>query len=333
LAVMVGGISYGLLILYLGGPAQYLGNKATIVTVDGQGYLALGVSVIPIIFGVAVTRLVSTGLGRVVTLGLLLPLILFIGLSSDSKQQFLVPVLIIIIAVHYLRRRIRFTLILPFVLFVILAFPVFNAYRGVRELSDVPSTVTQVNITDFEFLTRSVMGRFYGIDALTYAVRDTPGVMDFQYGATLEPLIVAPVPRQVWSDKPTVSFARTFANTYFGKFFFGSGIFAAPSILGEGYINFALPGMLLVGLLSGLILRSAYGYFIVRGGGAPAVFAYSIIFVHLFKFWEADLAGLIVAATTSLLLALIAIALIGSRVASPEKVAAPLNRRASLGAG
>src|SRR4029077_11185016 len=190
-----------------------------------------------------------------------LPLSLVVGFLSGSKGAFLTPFLFILIALHYLKKPVRIRSILAVGAVVVLVFPVFNAYRQVQDVTQLAQTLQSGTPLDVESLAQVGMSRFYGIDAMTYVIRDTPAVMDFQLGQTVWPLTYSLVPRQLWPDKPTVSFGKIFAETYFGRFFHGTGIAAAPTVVGEAYINFHLPGMLLTALWCGFILRLAYEYF------------------------------------------------------------------------
>ena len=157
------------------------------------------------------------------------------------------------------------------------------------------------------------MSRFYGIDSLAIIIRDTPTAMDFQHGKTVLPLFVAWVPRQIWEDKPTISFGKMFAEIYLGEFFAGTGTSASPTLLGEAYLNWHLPGLLLASLLSGVIIRVAYFWLIQRNLGAPAVFVYSQFFLYFFTFWEASIAGLLAERIASLVMLMAMVFLIGRR--------------------
>ena len=93
--------------------------------------------------------------------------------------------------------------------------------------------------------------------------------MDYQYGKTILPVFVAWIPRQLWPQKPIVVFGKIFSETYFFKWFTGTRAAASPTVVGEGYINFNFPGMLLVSFLCGIFLRSSYEYCIKRNFGLP----------------------------------------------------------------
>jgi hypothetical protein len=129
------------------------------------------------------------------------------------------------------------------------------------------------------------MSRYTGIDSMTFIVRDTPYVMDYQYGKTVIPLIYSWIPRQLWENKPIISFGKIFGETYYSEFFAGTGIAPSPTILGEAYLNWHLGGMLWTAVLIGIVLRACYEYFTYRKN-AISVFVYGALFPYLFTIWE-----------------------------------------------
>ncbi|MCW5800449.1 MAG: conserved membrane protein of unknown function [Nitrospira sp.] len=322
LLISVGLTSQFLLIQYLGGLSNYLDDKQHTLTEPGQGYWAAGVSLIPLAFGVALTRCLVDKNGWIVTYLVLLPLVLALGLISGSKAAFLGPFLAMLVSVHYLRRRVNLGVIILFALLAILVFPLFNLYRQVGTIDRMVETIDQLPNSFYgndlppeevgELLVRSALSRFLGIDSLTYIIRDTPDIMDFQYGHTVLGAVLAWVPRQVWADKP-VGFAQLFGETYLGHIFYGTGTAAAPTLLGEAYLNWHIGGMVVLALLCGVLVRCSYAYLIEQQFGQPAVFLYSCIFLHLFTFWERSIDGIVVATLTLLSQAVVVILLVGGR--------------------
>lgn len=330
LLISVGLVSQFLLIQYLGGLSEFLDDKQRSLTEPGQGYWAAGVALIPLAFGVAITRCLATNTGRILTYVGLFPLVLVLGLISGSKAAFLGPFLAILVSVHYLKRRVSLGVIALFALLAILVFPLFNLYRQVGTIDRMVEAVEGLPNSVFGdelptddiglLLVRGAMSRFLGIDSLTYIIRDTPEVMDFQYGRTILGALLAWVPRQVWTDKP-VGFAQQFGETYLGHIFYGTGTAAAPTLLGEAYLNGHIGGMVVLALLCGILVRSSYAYLIEQQFGQPAVFLYSCLFIHLFTFWERSIDGVIVAVLTLLCEASVLILLMGG--SSPPRYSRP----------
>lgn len=291
LFLVVGFISYYALINSFGGITYYLFNKADTLTATGLDYIYNGINCISLVFVMGLTRFYAQGKGRIITFAFLFPIVLLVGILSGGKAGFLIPFLYILLAYHYLKKRVKISWIFTFVVVTILAIPFFNAYRYADNLAQIISALDKMLTEDNDFLIKQVMGRFYGIDSLTIIIRDTPNVMDYQLGATILPLLYAWIPRALWPDKPIISFSKIFGETYLGQFFSGTGTAASVTMLGEVYLNFHIAGMIVGSFLIGLILRAIYEYLIVKNLGAPAVFIYASLFLYLFVFWEFDIAG------------------------------------------
>lgn len=313
----VGFISYVLLVNFFGGWAYYIGNKQETLTAPGQGYFLLSTSLILIAFAMKLTCSLKFPKPDYVVLGLFFLVLLLIGFFSGSKGLFLMPVMVVVVAVYYMKNGIRFRHILYFLTFILFLFPVFNTYRNYS--ADGQGQVISDNQSGVQFFIEHGMSRFYGIDSLTLVVRDTPTVMDFQLGETIFPLFVAWIPRQLWEDKPTISFGKIFAETYMGDFFWGTGTSASPTLLGEAYLNWHIPGMLLVALFAGVIVRSVYLWLIRFNFGAPAVFIYSQFFLYLFMFWEVSIAGFLAERIASLSILMVIVFAFGRRVELDNK--------------
>jgi len=294
LMLLVGIVSFLLLVQSFGGWGAYLMGKQETLTASGQGYYLLGVSLILIAYAAALTHALTTRKWKFIVFVLLLPLVLTMGLISGSKGNFLIPILITLVSINYLKKKIRPKQILIFALFVVLSIPVFNIYRHLTNISDITGEDSNAfSNLDVNETAKQVMSRFYGIDSLTYIIRDTPDIMNYQYGGTVFPLAVAWIPRSMWEGKPIISFGKIFAETYYQEYFAGTGTSASPTVIGEAYINWHIPGMLVVSLLCGAIIRAVYIYLICRNFGAPSVFMYSQLLIFLFLFWESSIAGLI----------------------------------------
>lgn len=93
LLICVGLISQFFLIQHLGGWSDFLDDKQRALTEPGQGYWAAGVSLIPLAFGVALTRCLVSNTGWILTCAVLFPLVLVLGLISVSKAAFWGPFL------------------------------------------------------------------------------------------------------------------------------------------------------------------------------------------------------------------------------------------------
>ena len=222
---------------------------------------------------------------------------------SGWRGNFIILLLVSLIAYHYGYRklRIRYLLIsLAIVMFAV--FPLVTAHRAVyhvvreenisvltgRGFLRLASAALEVvkEQTLREHITHSLasfMNRFIGIDSLAVTVKLTPEVMDFQLGRTISPLLLWPIPRVIFPDKPELSLGGMFGVKFWGwpeEPWHGS---AAIMRVGEFYLNFHLVGIILGMFLSGIIYRFIYLYFI-KGSIADkriGVFLYSVAFFRL----------------------------------------------------
>ena len=320
--VLIGFAAFAWTVLRFGGISGYLSNKAQTLTEAGQGYQLLGVSLISIAFALRLA-LLRTFWSNVATYLVVFPSLLVIGLASGSKGAFLSPLLAWIVVSHYLRSRVRVSTIGALVLFTILLLPAFNLYRQIPDLlATSPDTIeAPADDAAVEFVIRHGMSRFYGIDSLAIIIRDTPEAMDFQLGRTIYPLFVAWIPRQIWEDKPIISFGKIFAENYLGASFSGTGISGSPTLLGEAYLNWHVAGMLLVTFLAGAVVRTLYVWLIIENFSPLSVFVYSQIFLYLFTFWEASIAGLLAERLAGLVILLLVVLLVGRTVQVSRPVA------------
>lgn len=319
----VGFLSYFALVASFGGWAYYVDHKQETLTAPGQGYFLLSNSLISIAFAMKLTRSLESRKRNYVVLGLFLAILLAIGFFSGSKGAFLAPIMVAIVALYYLKSSIRFRHLVYLLPFVFLLFPVFNTYRN-YSFDDQAQVTSAAQVTSNALIEHG-MSRFYGIDSLTLVIRDTPDVMDYQFGKTILPLLIAWIPRQLWEEKPTISFGKLFAETYMGEFFAGTGTSASPTLLGEAYLNLHFPGVLLVAFLSGVIIRSTYVWLIKLNFGAPSVFIYSQFFLYLFMFWEVSIAGFLAERIASLIMLLVIVFVVGRPVESANKKVLVLN--------
>ena len=104
-----------------------------------------------------------------------------------------------------------------------------------------------------------------------------------------------------------------------GDILSGTGTAAAPTLLGEAYLNWHIGGMVVLALLCGVFVRSSYAYLIEQQFGQPAVFLYSALFMHLFTFWERSIDGIVVATGTLFCEAVLLILLMGGEASQRDK--------------
>ena len=288
---LIGLIALGALVEYFGGLEAYLANKQRTLTEGGTTYLYTLVGCLWLGTVASYVGQLEYGWPAIFT-WCLLALTVVIMATTGSKGLTVFPVLSLVIVRHYIKRPLGVGKLLALGFFGLPLVPLFNIYRHATSVDEIVPEWIGVMLTPEVFLTH-VISRFHDMDAFVTIIRDTPKVMDFQLGATLLPLATAWIPRAVWADKPVVSFGKTFGETYWAQFFAGTGSAPSVTVLGEGYINFHIAGVVSVAALSGLILRAVYQY-LVKGGTTSGILVYSVIYgPYLVMFWESDIVGLL----------------------------------------
>jgi oligosaccharide repeat unit polymerase len=119
-----------------------------------------------------------------------------------------------------------------------------------------------------------------GIAKTGQIINAVPNRLPLAYGRSIAVWFVAPIPRQVWPDKPNISSGKEIADKVYGQPT-GGGI--PPGLVGELYWNFALPGALLGALLAGLLLRRLYDRFSLRSGADDRnrLFFYAVVILPI----------------------------------------------------
>ena len=131
-----------------------------------------------------------------------------------------------------------------FVLAMFFAFPLLNSFRRVISLEGVESVFQN------GFLSSYVKGDYDAYRMLVSAIRygRTTG---FSWGYQLLGTLLFFVPRSLWPTKPSGS------GSVLIQAEFGSSVFSNVScpFIGEGYVNFGIPGVVLFAVLLGVFIR------------------------------------------------------------------------------
>ncbi len=114
------------------------------------------------------------------------------------------------------------------------------------------------------------------IHQFAYIYSETPSVVPFQNGGTYKYFAVALIPRALWPGKPVANSANNFYAINYGittEEGVQTSSFGA-SLIGEGYMNFGLLGVLLAMTMQGLILSLLEQVFggVNAGAGGMAIF-------------------------------------------------------------
>ncbi|HEX8149716.1 MAG TPA: hypothetical protein VF591_21230 [Pyrinomonadaceae bacterium] len=229
------------------------------------------------------------------------------GLSSAFLEQAVIPVAVLFVTRWRYSKRLSIAGIASIVFIIIFLSPVKGTYRQVvwSESAEATAIVdsklgsallwveqasrywidTLTGDRELADATSDVTSRTDLIHQFAHIYSLTPEIVPFQYGGTYSYFAVALIPRAVWPDKPQAGSANSFfavaynitteegvTRTTFGV-----------SLLGEGYINFGIPGVVFIMALQGVILIILQHIFggAKSGAGGQAVFlAFFIFFLN-----------------------------------------------------
>jgi hypothetical protein len=211
--------------------------------------------------------------GNPVLLAVVIAVVIFqvmLGFVVDIKGMAMLGGILVIMTTVLIQGKLPKGWLAAFGLFVVLIFPVFQAYRTVihgerglarttvienfgKVLQLTLASETRVNTGRDRaqtFLERSSLK-----GSTDVIVRHTGNDVDYQYGHTLSPLLATFVPRVIWSDKKEVPTGQLVNKSF--HLTDSDDIFISPSNLGELYWNFGWPGvvfgMTLIGAICGWI--------------------------------------------------------------------------------
>jgi hypothetical protein len=242
-----------------------------------------------------------------VLLYLVIGLTVWRGLSSGFLEQAVLPLIIFFVTKWLYVRKLSLSGATVVFLIILFLSPVKASFRQSAWGEDAAGSDTaQSFITTpvlwfdqaYQYWTATISGEGDVVSATSAATSRadlihqfahiyslTPSVIPFQYGETYSYFIVALIPRAIWPDKPQAGGANNFFAVAFGitseegakKSTFG------VSLLGEGYINFGIPGVFLIMFLQGCVfavLQLVFGRERSGTGGQMIFLAFFVFFLN-----------------------------------------------------
>lgn len=113
-------------------------------------------------------------------------------------------------------------------------------------------------------------GQYSGLYAILGKV---PRQVDYLYGRSYLSIPAAPIPSRFWAEKPMAG-GRLTGWLIFGRGMHGGGV--PPGNIGEAYWNFGVPGVILVMLMFGMVLRWLAAFYEANVGAGWVVVIYVI---------------------------------------------------------
>ncbi len=299
LLMFVGGATaFYVLVQRYGGWMQFLARRQ-----DAEPTLGIGVADVELLrYCVALSALAAFAIALRAKKHLRIFLLLFVialalGVAAGNRSDILFPLISLLMMDHYLRKpkKLRHFVALGLIAALVISPLVIMFREGMH-----PAEAWASGALSGRGGLPSFLERFAGMESFARIIRDTPALMDYQYGKTLAFIFVAWVPRYLWVDKPP-SFTQVFSALYLGDVFEPGTVGYAPTIFGEAYVNFHLPGILLVAMVGGWLLRAFYEHLIARKRTVSGIFIYSATLPFLTLGLESHFAALLASAWILLL--------------------------------
>ncbi len=195
---------------------------------------------------------------------------MFIGFVADIKGLAMLGMILVIVTSVLVDGRLPKGWFIAGVLFVIFAFPVFQAYRTeIHGDRGIARTTVVANFGKILQLTLAAKdkvntGRYRAQTFLERSsvkgsteiiVEKTGNGVDYQWGHTLSPILATFIPKIIWADKSDVPTGQLVNK----KFHISDSddVYISPSQLGDLYWNFGwfgvVIGMTLIGLICGWV--------------------------------------------------------------------------------
>jgi len=234
----------------------------------------------------------------------LVPLATVFGILTGSKREALNAAAIVAITHVLLRRRLAWSWVFTALLALTLLYPVNRFYQdyivGAARASPLEALAEpDVLVEQFsDFLADATIGdhissgfeavgiRLDMLGVVSVLVRDTPRPVPFQKGKTIAPLLVAPIPRILWPNKPEYSVGLWVTEQYSH----GLESHTAPTQIGEFYMNFGLWGVVLGLLLLGMTLRLMHELLMRNDSTAFALITALVFLYYLCTKFESAIA-------------------------------------------
>lgn len=229
---------------------------------------------------------------------------------GGSKGSILTVLLILFFWYNYRRRSIGLkTYLFLLVIALILIYPWTNTYRAsYRSLfgQTLPSkeNVVEAISTNYQRLSKLsgpeyldfslavLMRRHHEIDSLAAIIAQTPEPYGYLRGRDFFLIVpLALIPRAIWSNKPYLEDMDIFDTKYWSG---RKGGMQGPPYIGDLYMNFGLPGILLGMFFTGVLLRFVYIYLVKNtNASSPGLLFYTFIAIRFFHIIpEGNFAGL-----------------------------------------
>lgn len=218
--------------------------------------------------------------------------LLMLVLNSGSRAPVLVCVLGFFVIRHYVGRKIMFIeLAMIFALLVVayLAYAVyFREFYVLGYLVDDPYSTGSDSLVVQTF-SRLTAGSAIMLQTLMIIVRGVPEVLPFQNGETLISLLVSPIPRSIFANKP-ISPAGVFSEAFVPTLW-SRGTSVPPSLIGEFYMNGGVFAVIIGMFVVGALFRRLYERYVINAHSPLQIPIYAFAVVNIYPWMRGETFG------------------------------------------
>lgn len=211
-------------------------------------------------------------------------LVFIVFLVSWQRMKIIAMVVGLIFVRHAIKKKIKFNFLkfvvgsVFLVIFFILLSEAFVVYRSVGladfSIDKLPPT--------HEIYIHEAMRTFNPTESFTIIARDVPTVLSFQYGKTYSDIFILFIPRFFWPGKPlNIGANGIFSEEFFYEQYVVKDTVFTTTILGEGFINFGLVGIIISMVACGVFLRGVWIYYQKDPTSKLRIIMYSALFGHM----------------------------------------------------
>jgi len=207
-------------------------------------------------------------------------------LIFSSKLLIIETIYVGLVVYHYRVRRLRIVQVLVLIITAFVLMQCAKLYLSlyIHNLSMLLWNMMQ----SWKSMWMQLFSRFYGLDSMVAILIHTRRV-HYEWGSSFGELLYWWIPRVIWPSKPfSWSYQFSFILQRYNST--DAGSFAAPTFLGELYLNFGLAGLIAGSVLVGAAARVAYVYFVRQVSSKSALLIYALVLVHLGQLCESTLA-------------------------------------------
>ncbi len=212
------------------------------------------------------------------------------GLIQGGRAVVLVIWITVFVVFYYLRRSRRvvtlrvFLITLGFLLAVVIFIVVLGTKRTNIQLGVDTLGQSEVDMLQTDDLTSGFMREFSQFDWFVIVLDISPSIIPYQYGSTFMDFFAQFVPRLVWRDKPLpIEYVVTQRVT-------GVESGSPFTIIGELYLNFLWPGVVMGMLLFGVLMRSVYDYLQRNPRNLSVIIIFGYIYANLLQLYTRSFA-------------------------------------------